>query len=131
MEVPEAVPEGLLRLLLSCNESQTQALRGEQTKGLLMNHQTCDLCGQSLLGKNQVRYELRIEVKAAYGPLEITEEDLAKDLSLEIAKMLQQLEGMSEEEAQNEVYREFEFDLCAACQRRYVKEPLPKAYPSY
>jgi hypothetical protein len=91
-----------------------------------MNHQTCDLCGQELLTKSKVRYEVRIEVKAAYDPLEITEEDLAHDLRAEIAKVLQQLRGISEEEAQNEVYRQFQFDLCAACQRRYVREPLPR-----
>jgi hypothetical protein len=89
-----------------------------------MNHQTCDLCGQELLAKSEVRYEVRIEVKAAYDPLEITEEDLAKDMRAEIAKVIRQLEGISEEEAQNEVYRQFEFDLCAACQRKYVKRPL-------
>ena len=90
-----------------------------------MNHQTCDLCGQELLDESEVRYEVRIEVKAAYDPLEITEEDLEQDLRAEIAKVLRQLEGISEEEAQNEVYRQFEFDLCAACQRKYVRRPLP------
>ena len=93
-------------------------------EGLPMNHQTCDLCGQDLLVRSEVRYEVRIEVKAAYDPLEITEEDLSQDLRAEIAKVLRQLEGLSEEEARNEVYRQFEFDLCAACQKRYVKNPL-------
>ena len=90
-----------------------------------MNHQTCDLCGQELLARNEVRYEVKIEVKAAYDPLEVTEEDLAQDLRAEIAKVLRQLEGISEEEAQNEVYRQFQFDLCAACQKKYLKELLP------
>jgi len=91
-----------------------------------MNHQTCDLCGHELRAKSEVRYEVRIEVKAAYDPLEITEQDLAQDLRAEIAKVLRQLEGISEEDARNEVYRQFEFDLCAACQRRYVRGPLPR-----
>jgi DNA repair exonuclease SbcCD ATPase subunit len=91
-----------------------------------MNHQTCDLCGQELRAKSEVRYEVRIEVKAAYDPLEITEQDLAQDLRAEIAKVLRQLEGLSEEDARNEVYRQFDFDLCVACQRRYVRGPLPR-----
>ena len=94
-----------------------------------MNHETCDLCGQALLAKSEVRYEVRIEVKAAYDPLEVTEDDLAQDLRAEIARIIRQLEGISEEEAQNEVYRQFEFDLCAACQKRYVKEPLSRTSP--
>ena len=89
-----------------------------------MNHHTCDLCGQELLAKSEVRYEVRIEVKAAYDPLEVIEGDLEKDIRAEIAKVLRQLEGVTEEEAQNEVYRQFEFDLCAACQRKYVRRPL-------
>jgi hypothetical protein len=92
-----------------------------------MNHHTCDLCGQELLAKSEVRYEVRIEVKAAYDPLALTEDDLAQDFRSEIAKVLRQLEGMPEAEAQNQVYRQFEFDLCAGCQRRYVREPLPRA----
>ena len=91
-----------------------------------MNRQTCDLCGRPLFDVSEVRYEVRIEVKAAYDPLEITEEDLKKDFRAEITRLLQQLEGISEEEAQDEVYRQFEFDLCAACQKRYVRNPLPE-----
>jgi len=95
-----------------------------------MNHQTCDLCGQELLAKSEVRYEVRIEVKAAYDPLALTDEDLAQDVRAEIAKVLRQLDGITEEEAQNDVYRQFEFDLCVACQRRYVMEPLPRTSPA-
>jgi len=51
---------------------------------------------------------------------------LAQNVRAEIAKLIQQLQGISEEEAQNEVYRQFEFDLCGVCQRRYVREPLPR-----
>jgi len=69
---------------------------------------------------------VKIEVKAAYDPLNFSEDDLAQNVRTEIAKLIQQLEGVSEEDAQNEVYQQFEFDLCAACQRRYVKEPLPR-----
>ena len=50
--------------------------------------------------------------------------DLAKDFQKEIAKVLQQLEGLSAAEAQNQVYRLFEFDLCPACQRDYIRKPL-------
>jgi hypothetical protein len=33
-----------------------------------MNHSTCDGCGGELLTDSEVRYEVRIEVKAAYDP---------------------------------------------------------------
>jgi len=89
-----------------------------------MDHRTCDRCGRELLKGSDVRYEVRIEVKAAYDPLTVTDQDLAKDFREEIARLLQQLEGLSLAEAQNQVYRLFEFDLCPACQRGYVRDPL-------
>jgi hypothetical protein len=91
-----------------------------------VNHTTCDLCGKPLLVDSEVRYELRMEIKAAYDPLVLSDEDLQKDYRTEIAGVLRQLEGLSTVEAQNEVYRVFDFDLCRACQRRLVHNPLPR-----
>jgi hypothetical protein len=90
-----------------------------------MNHSSCDLCGKDLLAASEVRYELKIEVKAAYDPLNLSQEDLAKDFKTEIARVLRQLEGLSPQEAQDQVYRVFEFDLCSACRRKYMQNPLP------
>jgi hypothetical protein len=89
-----------------------------------MQHLTCDICGKELLLQSDVRYEVKIEVKAAYDPMEITADDLKEDILQKIKILLKQLEGLSEEEAQNEVYRVFNFDLCRNCQREYIKDPL-------
>jgi len=91
-----------------------------------MNHTVCDLFSQELLRGNTVRYEVKIEVKAAYDPLNVTDEDLGQDFNTEFAKVLLQLDGISTEDAQAQVYRLFEFDLCPACQRSYVANPLRK-----
>jgi hypothetical protein len=91
-----------------------------------MNHSSCDLCGKPLLADSEVRYELRMEVKAAYDPLILDDEDLQKDYRTEIAQVLRQLEGLSALEAQNQVYRVFDFDLCRVCQRRFLENPLPR-----
>src|SRR5262249_35933129 len=53
-----------------------------------MNHLTCDLCGKDFEAEEEVRYEVRIEVKAAYDPLRLAAEDLNKDYRAEIAKVL-------------------------------------------
>jgi hypothetical protein len=90
-----------------------------------MNHLTCDLCGTDLRAEGEVRYEVCIEVKAAYDPLNVGAEDLAKDHRAQIVEVLRQLEGLSTPEVQDQVYRAFHFDLCPACQRRYVENPLP------
>lgn len=88
-----------------------------------MDRLTCDRCGQGLLLDSPVRYEIRIEVKSAYDPLEITEEDLAR-AEEELRDVLEKLQGYSAERAQDEVYREFRFDLCATCQRVFLTAPL-------
>lgn len=85
---------------------------------------SCDACGKSLLIEEDIRYEVRIDVRAAYDPLEITPDDLNRDLDAERRRLLEQMKGLSSEEAMDQVHRAFKFDLCPPCQRRYVKRPL-------
>jgi hypothetical protein len=91
-----------------------------------MHHLTCDLCGRPLFRDAEVRYEVRIEVKAAYDPLHVASADLERDYRKEIQEVLRRLEGLSSRAAQDQVYRAFDFDLCLVCQRQYVHEPLPR-----
>ena len=84
----------------------------------------CDGCGRTLLLEEDVRYVLRIEGFAAYDPLEITREDLNRDFKAELDSLIESLSELSAEEAQAQVHREFRFDLCPECWRRYRKDPL-------
>jgi hypothetical protein len=79
------------------------------------------------MDKGQLRYVAKIQVYAAYDPLEITFDDLQQDVKAEIQKLLKQMQGKSEEELLREVFTSFEFDLCPACQKDYVSNPLPAA----
>jgi len=85
----------------------------------------CDRCGKGLLIDSNVRYEVTIEVKAAYDPLELTDEDLSGDLDQQIDQTIDELEELSEEEAMDEVYRKMEFNLCSSCQSDLLESPLP------
>jgi hypothetical protein len=88
-----------------------------------MDRLTCDRCGAGLLLDAPVRYEVRIEVKSAYDPLELSSEDLDKAAD-ELRKTVEALKDYPADRAQDEVYREFRFDLCATCQKAYLKSPL-------
>lgn len=86
-----------------------------------MDRLTCDRCGRGLLLDAPVRYEVKIEVCSGNDPLELSEEDLV-DAESEMKKVVERLRAITPEEAQNEVYRAFRFDLCATCQKAYLKE---------
>ena len=84
----------------------------------------CDRCGQPL-EQGALRYVAKIQVFAAYDPLEITFEDLMSDHSDDIKKILEQCKDLTEEELMRDVFVDFQFDLCRACQRAYIADPLP------
>ncbi len=88
---------------------------------------SCDICGSGLLIDDDVRYVVEIDVYAAYDPLEITQEDLNRDLEKEREQIIEQLRDKSKTEARDEVHRSFEFHLCPECQSEYIKHPLSGA----
>lgn len=92
-----------------------------------MIHYTCDMCGKILLADEDTRYVLKIEVYAAYDPMEITSNDLQEDRSEEIEDLLDEMADMDAEEIEDQVYRTFRFDLCPQCQALYLKDPLMKS----
>lgn len=89
-----------------------------------MHGLTCDRCGETLLVESDVRYRVRIEVFAAYDPLELTRGDLERDLEQEMADLIERMRSMDPEELESQVYKRFDFDLCPDCQRRYLEDPL-------
>ena len=93
-----------------------------------MDRLTCDRCGNGLLLDAPVRYEVRIEVKSAYDPMELTDDDLA-DASRKLKEAVDAVKHLSEQEAMDEVYKEFRFDLCRTCQKEFIKAPLGPPKP--
>ncbi len=93
-----------------------------------MDRLTCDRCGNGLLLDAPVRYEVRIEVKSAYDPMELTDDDLA-DASRKLREAVDAVKHLSEQEAMDEVYKEFRLDLCRTCQKEFIKAPLGPSKP--
>jgi hypothetical protein len=87
----------------------------------------CDRCGRSLLVHEDVRYEVLIRVTAAYDPMELDLDTVAKaDVSAELARLARAIERRTAEELEADVFKEFKFDLCGRCQREFLKDPLPR-----
>lgn len=86
----------------------------------------CDRCGQPL-EETALRFVAKVQVFAAYDPLEITFEDLTQDHTEEIKEIVERCKDLSEEDLMRDVFVEFQFDLCRPCQRAYIKNPLPMA----
>ena len=89
-----------------------------------MIHFTCDMCGKTLLADEDTRYVVKVEVYAAYDPMEITGHDLADDKAEEIQDLLDEMAEMEAEALEDQVFKTFRFDLCPDCHAAYLKDPL-------
>lgn len=86
-----------------------------------MIHYSCDLCKRPLDSEDDLRYVVKLEVYAAFDPLEIDDD---RDHLLEIHEILERLDDATSEEIGDEVYQQLRFDLCPECRKRFLKNPL-------
>lgn len=92
-----------------------------------MSDLACDRCGRSLLVFEDVRYEVVIRVTAAYDPMELDLDTVAKaDVGAELERLAAAVGKKTAQELEDEIWKEFKFDLCGRCQREYLKDPLPR-----
>ena len=87
-------------------------------------HYTCDRCGKRLEADDPNRFVVKIEVFAAADHVTITEEDLTRDHRAEIDRLVKQLDDMDPDEVEDLTYRAFRFDLCRACHKIYLANPI-------
>jgi len=79
----------------------------------------CQGCGRIIPDK-VLPYRLRLELFAAPETPDLTPEDLAGDLRAEWEALIDTMEQMSDDEAQeamDQVHELYEFVLCPACRR--------------
>ena len=90
-----------------------------------MVHFTCDLCHKEL-GDSEDRFVVKIEVFAAIAPAEICEADLDADNLEAVAQQLQDTEEEDDGRPVEPATRNFRFDLCPTCRKRYERAPLAR-----
>jgi len=83
---------------------------------------SCDNCGK-ILNKRDLFYTLRVEMFASAKDLEFTDEDLKGNHLEKIEKLIEEMDGMDVDELNDQVYENYEFDLCPDC-REYFHRRL-------
>jgi hypothetical protein len=84
----------------------------------------CHRCGIELHPGSGDFYVVRIEALAdPSGPV-IEDEDFNRDFRREIERLVEELSGLSEQEALDQVYRRLTLHLCTACYRKWIENPV-------
>jgi hypothetical protein len=65
-----------------------------------------------------------MEAYAAIDPLSVQEEDDDRDHLLEIHEILEELAESDDEALGDDVYQKRRYDLCAACYRKFIQDPV-------
>lgn len=89
-----------------------------------MVHYTCDVCKRPLDPKDDLRYVVKVEVFAAFDPLDLGEQNEDRDNLEDLQDILDGADEVRAEELDNDVYQQLRFDLCPDCRKRFLKNPL-------
>jgi hypothetical protein len=88
-----------------------------------MLHFSCDICGKDL-PDGAARHVVKMEAFAATDPAQLTDDDLNADHIDEMARLLSELEDGEREPELLPACQKMRFDLCPACYRKVLKDPL-------
>jgi hypothetical protein len=88
-----------------------------------MIHFTCDCCKRRI-DAGEARYSVSIEVAAALDAPSDDEPEDDRDHLREVDEILEQLDDVVLEDAADDSPFERQFDLCAKCARRFLRNPL-------
>jgi hypothetical protein len=108
----------------SPNDAQPDDGLGEGVSS--MQHFTCDLCGKELQPGDDQRYVVKIEAYAVHDPAEITEADLDEDHMETVSQLLREEEENESSVELVEPYKNFRYDLCQECHKKFVRDPLAR-----
>ncbi|MEZ6098522.1 MAG: hypothetical protein R3E01_06085 [Pirellulaceae bacterium] len=89
-----------------------------------MIHHTCDRCKRIIDPESDVRYVVRLEVRAVMDPIDMDEDENDRDHLLELHEILERCDDEDCDEISEEIYQSKRFDLCPACHRKFLKNPV-------
>jgi hypothetical protein len=83
----------------------------------------CARCAAELQPGTGNFYRVHIEAVADPSPPDLPAEAPTADIAREIDDLLAQMEGLSEREAMDQVYRRLTIHLCTPCFNHWIEEP--------
>jgi hypothetical protein len=83
----------------------------------------CARCTAELRPGTGNFYQVTIEAVADPTPPTIDAEDLGGDIRKRMETLIRQMEGMSAQEAMDQVYRRLTLYLCGRCYRQWIENP--------
>ena len=89
-----------------------------------MIHFSCDLCKRPLDPEDDLRYVVKLEVYAAFDPLQIDDRDDDRDNLQDLNEILERIDDAATDQVGEEVYQQLRFDLCPECRKKFLKNPL-------
>ncbi len=89
-----------------------------------MLHYSCDLCKRPLDSANELRYVVKLEVYAAFDPLQVDDAEDDRDNLQELHEILERMDDAADEAIGDDVYQQLRYDLCPECRKKFVQNPL-------
>lgn len=93
-----------------------------------MIHYTCDLCKRDLDPEADLRFVVRIEISAAFDPIDGDGDD-DRDYLQEIQDILERLEDAESDKIGDEVLQQIRLDLCPECRKHFLSRLLLRESP--
>ena len=87
-------------------------------------HYTCDRCKCAIDAENDLRYIVRLEVRAAMDCGHEGDDEGDRDYLLELDEVLERAEDDSSDLVADDIYQQMRFDLCCECYRKFIKRPV-------
>ena len=94
-----------------------------------MIHYSCDRCKQGINPGEEIRYVVRIEVRAAMDFTELHDDEDDRDYLMEAHESLERAEDAVHDLVADDVYQNRHFDLCPGCYRKFIRNPVGIAMP--
>ena len=87
-------------------------------------HYSCDRCKRVIESEEEMRYVVRMEVRAAFDGTHVEVDQDDRDHLLEVHEILEAVDDFEDEGGTEEVCQQLKFDLCPECYRRFIKTPM-------